>query len=104
MRDTASMVDSNYHMEVHPPLAFHQGNCVCTTVMSMLKGPISADTDETDTVHLATGLKKSRTVIAVDTRVQHGFQLCCDPAWIILEHRAPKLPPSYKDETTLKTF
>lgn len=98
------MVDNNYHMEVHLPLAFHQGNCVCTMIMSVLKGPISADTDGMDAVHLSTHVKKSRTVTVVGTREQHDFQLCCDPAWIILEHRAPKLPPSYKDETILKIF
>lgn len=62
--------------------------------------------------HLSTHVKKSRAVTVVDTRLQHDFQLCCDPAylrnqnlrWIILEHRAPKLPPSYKDEKILKTF
>lgn len=90
MRYTASTVDSNYHMEVHlPPFSmdtitvqtqFHQRNSVCTVMASMLKGPVSADTDEMDPVHLSTHVKKSRTVTVVDTRVQHGFQLCCDPA------------------------
>lgn len=69
----------------------------------MLKGPVSADTMKW-TLYIYPHVKKSRTVTAVDARVQHGFQLPCDPAWIILEHRAPKLPPSYKDETILKMF
>lgn len=41
MRHTASRVDNNYHMEVHLPLAFHQGNRVCTVILSVLKGPVS---------------------------------------------------------------
>lgn len=76
---TASTVDSNYHMAAHLPLAFHQGNCVCTVVVSMLKGPVSAATMKW-TLYIYPHVKKSRTVTAVDTRVQHGFQLPCDPA------------------------